>query len=483
MSSEHSHSNQAYNEDDSEIVAITGGLDNLPRMVATADITEDYILTRSESGMSNYSDLVDDILSEYKLDEEQENIGHEYNKLKIRSYAQETNKYKAIGSPVDNKLKDDSLNSRTHLFRGKNLNTTVIDQDTGAQRPRTKDEKQHYVTKRFTGQPVHSDGVSTIKDDADKRKVVKEKVAKYFRNILAGNENTKLFNSGVAYSAAVSALMDLVGTRGNPVTATSKLPWVACEYAVGQMGGASGGDRGIPSGYDKNRKPVNRILANNFIISMTIVEYLALRVANDLIDVNVDVAKGTDVNRVIEEVTFNSEIPGELVIGSLPMVLPRFDRKYDEMSQEKRDQYKRVFGLDKRKYEELHSGVKTTGVKIGEITNHLILHYGTLLRRIAVSSDRRNGYTDKFVVPYNTQYCGYVDDLTTPKGTKLDSRAARQNSKNKTDSLIAQDEPESPVRNLDAEFQSSTLEQAQQQQAIKSREEVKCDDNEVGMRK
>lgn len=444
-----------------------------------------YELKRTDSGMTAYTEMLDEILNDDLADGEID-VGKSYEKVvvkkpslekavaqaelesmksahkKLTKSEKKDRKAKYLKSKKDKTaqiktMKDgdeeaeydsDLEKRRTHFFRGKNLTSTLIDPETKKQRLRTREEVREYITKKFRGRPVYSDGVATIVDDAAKQEEVRKKVKEYFDDVISGNETTSLFNAGNRYSSAVRDLMKLTGLKGNPVVATSKFPWVAAEYSVGQMGGASGGGRGTalgddeserPVGYDKDKRPVNRVLANNFIISMSMKEYRQLRDDGDLIDVNLDVAKGIGPNQVIEEVTFNSKVNGDHVLGSLPMVLPRFDRDYDTMSEDKKKQYHKIFGLDKVTYEKLQKKFKDDNVTIGAITEHLIRHHGNLMRAIAVNLDRKAGHKGKFVVPYSESYQGYVDDMASPAGSRLASRSARTGSASKSGSYVEDD--------------------------------------------
>jgi hypothetical protein len=265
-------------------------------------------------------------------------------------------------------------------------------------------------------------------------KQYEKKAVEYLRDIKDGKTNTALFNAGEAYSSAVISLLKSTGVMGNSIVATSKLPEVAAEYMIGQMGGAAGDGRDIIFGYYKNGKPYNRCLGNGFAISLTLDDYHKLIDKDELIDVNIDVIKGVLPNKVIEEVTFAMDIAGEMTRVS-PMVLPRLDRDYGDMPLQKRLQYQRIFGLDDKNYntykrllDELHSPLPI-------ITEHMIRYYGLLIREIAISSDRQKGYTEKFSVPTNDTYKGYVEDLVSP--SKLAKRDARMDNTRKRLNFIS----------------------------------------------
>ena len=305
-------------------------------------------------------------------------------------------------SPVKNLLTDQYRRLRMHLFRGKCLNSKVLNAQ-GELEERNSESVKSTVTSSPAGLPLQSDALQGSPDS--KTPVVKEMTRKFLRDIKSGG-STSLFNAGKRYDKAVKDLMGLTGERGNTVVATSKFPYVASEYIAGNMGGAAGGGRAVPYGYRVDKKPVNRCLGNGYTISILLEDYQRLRDDNDLVDVNVDIGKGVKVNMMIEEVTFNTEIPERMMTGSLPMVLPRFDRKYDEMSADKKRQYKRVFNLDKKAYKHFQGKFRDKDTPIGEVVEHLILHHGDLLQNIAVAHDRREGYEGRFVVTQNPSYAG-----------------------------------------------------------------------------
>lgn len=237
--------------------------------------------------------------------------------------------------------------------------------------------------------------------------------------------------------------MRRTGLRGNPVVATTKFPWVACEYMVGQMGGAAGGDRDTVFGYQKNGKPVNRVMGNGFAISLPLADYRTLRDSNDLIDVNLDIiGRATECNRMIEEVTFASKIEGKHVKGSIPMVLPRLDRNWGNMSREKHSQYLRVFNLDKHAYEKFQKLLIQSEYPLGQLTEHLIQHHGNLLKELAIITDRRNGYKGKFVATQDSSETGgYHGDLTDLNngGKRLATRSARTGSSEKSSPYLTRE--------------------------------------------
>lgn len=163
-------------------------------------------------------------------------------------------------------------------------------------------------------------------------------------------------------------------------------------------------------------------------MSMPLNDYKSLRESHDLIDVNLDiVGDNMSFNKVIEEVTFVSNIPSHYVLGSIPLILPRFDRNWGDMSREKHLQYNRIFGLDKDKYLSFQKSLHGEEYAIGKVTDHLIQHHGTLLHDLAIHQDRRLGYRGKFLVPRNPHNAGYVEDLNQ-YGRKLAARPKRTNS-------------------------------------------------------
>ncbi len=309
---------------------------------------------------------------------------------------------------------------RIQLFRGKCLNSKPL-----GIKERTKKETKEYITKKYQGKRLYSDGGFTVKEVSATYERARAGTREYFRQIKAGEKNTALFNAGVAYNKAVGELMAATKLKGNPVVATSKLPEVASEYIAGHMGGAAGGGRDVAYGYKKDKKPYNRCLGNGFAISIVVEDYIKLREQNDLIDVNVDVGKGLTANKVIEEVSFAMEIPERMLRGSLPMVLPRFDRPYEEMSFLKRSQYKRVFGLDEKNYKILQGAFLEDKAPLGKIIEHLIVRHGFLLREITVKGDRKDGYVGTFIVTKNELFhSNYLGEVG--KAERLSTRIARK---------------------------------------------------------
>lgn len=472
---------------------VTGGVEGLAQAVASADDNEHYRLKRSDSNMSQYSDLVDEMLTdqmgtksmarqrEYdivdaiernplveKIDEELKQLRSENYSLRARSGAsaknnvitkEESKKQQKANDLKSSKLEAkkknlpeeqeidyaDIADKRSHLFRGKDMNTQTLDPSTGVRRDRTKKEVEEYVTRKYAGTPLYSDGVAPIKHDLDKVKTVEKITRGYIKGIKDGVEKKSLFGSGTSYSKATEHLMKITGLKGSPVVATSKFPWVGAEYMVGQMGGAAGGGRNTQFGYQKNGKPVNRVMGNGFVMSLSLADYKALRDSNDLIDVNSDiVGNTTEPNRMIEEVTFVSKIAGKHVKGSLPMVLPRLDRDWTDMAREKHAQYLRVFGIDKHKYKEFQDSLKIDNAyPLGQLTDHLIQHHGNLLRDIVITADRKDGYEGKFAAMSNpTQSegkakCGDLNDLNNG-GTNLAKRDARKGSSEKKSPYLAE---------------------------------------------
>lgn len=465
---------------------VTGGIEGLAKSVATADDNEHYQLKRSDSNMSQYSDLVDEMLSDQMGDKSLarqreydvvdaiernplvEEIDDKLKQLRSKNYSlrarssdraknnvitkEESKKQQEANNLKTSKLEakkktlpeeqeidyEDIADKRSHLFRGKDLNTQMIDPSSGVRRDRTKKEVEEYVTRKYAGVPLYSDGVAAIKHDLEKVKAVEITTRGYIKGIKDGVEKKSLFGSGTSYSKATEHLMKITGLKGSPVVATSKFPWVGAEYMVGQMGGAAGGGRNTEFGYQKNGKPVNRVMGNGFVMSLSLADYKALRDSNDLIDVNSDiVGNTTEPNRMIEEVTFVSKIAGKYVKGSLPMVLPRLDRQWADMDREKHAQYLRIFGLDKHKYKKFQDALKIDKeYPLGQLTDHLIQHHGNLLRDIVITVDRNEGYKGKFAVMRNpTQSegkakCGDLNDLNNG-GSNLANREARKGSSEK----------------------------------------------------
>lgn len=482
-----------------DLESLTTKMDRLPKAVATADEGEYYRLTRSDSDMSQYSDLVEEMLSdqiglkpefvvhkeEYKkmdviirnleiveidgkiekLKSDNKSLGQRASKrattnkitlaekksLQAANYEEKARLEAYRQCLPEEKERDytgEDAIKRMHLFRGKNLNNQILDLATGALRERTKKEKEEYVTRKYPGKIIYSDGTSTIRNDQDRVIEVEKKVRTYIRGVKAkngeeGKENKALFGSDTSYTAAVAYLMRITGLRGNPVVATTKFPWVACEYMAGQMGGAAGGDRDTAFGYQKDGKPVNRVMGNGFAISLSLADYRTLRDSNDLIDVNLDIiGRATECNRMIEEVTFASKIEGKHVKGSIPMVLPRLDRNWGSMSREKHIQYLRVFNLDKYTYEKFQKLLIQSEYPLGQLTEHLIQHHGNLLKDLAIITDRRSGYQGKFVATQSSSEKGaYHGDLTDLNngGKRLATRSARTGSSEKSSPYLTRE--------------------------------------------
>ncbi len=469
-----------------EIDEITERMDSIARKVANGDTYEYYKLQRSDSDMSQYSDLVDEMISdqidpaleiqksEYEIldaivpNKEVAIINLEMKELERdnRAIGQKTRNYtltKEEGEKLkaENHKKIEALyikrsvlpdeeeldyvekglaSRRMHFFRGKSMNTRIKDPITGASRVRTKQEKEEYVTKKYIGIPVYSDATYPIRNDNSRLEAAEKKVRKYVKNIKSGEIGKEIFGNDHSYTNAVGYLMSLTELNGCPLVATSKFSSVAGEYNVGQMGGSSGGGRDIAFGYQKNGKPVNRVLGNGFAISIPIADYKALRKNNDLIDATMD-APGelTTVNRKIEEVTFTSKIDGKFVKGSLPMILPRFDRDWDDdMTIEKHRQYKTVFNIDKNDYLKFQKLLETVEYPLGELTEHLIKHYGKLLRNIVINSDRREGYKESFVAISNSSQekgrkkCGDLYDINNDEISMAGRDARTDSSKKKS---------------------------------------------------
>lgn len=469
---------------------IDGDLDSVHQGIADIVPEDIYNLTRSDSGMSNYTDLLSEIMDDqigegvdFEGDRERNNdyelfdvktknpkideITTSINAAKkpIREEVKKTLEKKEDGTPKKNnrqchhtykqkyqtspeieklrkqlteergKIIEDPLSpaqqiQKMHLFRGKALNSKKLDRD-GNLVERDPKEIRNTITSKHKGNALKSDGLIANPEIEEN---IKNQTRKYLQEIKA-KESTAIFNSGKTYDSAVADLMSRTGAMGNTVVATSKFPWVAAEYEAGNMGGAAGGNRAVAYGYDKTKKPVNRVLGNGYAMSIKMQDYVSLRQGGDLVDVNVDMGKGTKVNQMIEEVTFNSEIPGEMVAGNLPMVLPRFDRDYDDMTEEKQRQYKRVFNLDKEKYNKYRGlfDEKNDGqnVPLGEIVEHLIMHHGFLLREIAIKSDRDDGYQGNFLVGKNELFHSSLIEDVFLTGENLAARAARKDNAKK----------------------------------------------------
>lgn len=454
-----------------------------------------YNLTRSDSDMTNYTDLLSEMMDDQigdidleedkkreddyeifsikvkspKVDqikeklssekkevrdvakkklEEKDSKSHKEWKTPQSKNARNTREYKKIyeSSPeiikleeklkkekdrvVESPLSEDQQDQRLHLFRGKALNSRKLDKD-GNSIERSSDEIKELITLKHKGISLKSDGII---NNPERERIIRAETRKYLTEIRnrvkSGEEGaTALFNAGSAYDSAVDDLMRRTGAKGNTVVATSKVPWVAAEYEAGNMGGAAGGDRAVAYGYDQEKKPVGRVLGNGYAISMLMKDYVKLRRDGDLIDVNVDMGKGVKVNQMIEEVTFNTEISGTMVAGSLPMVLPRFDRDYSAMTEEKKEQYKKVFNLGKKRYESYQKlfldSDEDDPVPLGKIVEHLIMHHGFLLRELAIQQDRSADYDEKFMIPRNELFqSGKIDDIRLT-GRDFASRTAR----------------------------------------------------------
>ena len=492
-------------ESNADVEEITAGMDSLAKKVAAGDADQYYKLKRSDSDMSQYSDLVDEMLQdqldpkftskqrEYDvmdvkiknpqivqidqnikvLESANKSLGQKARHNKItaaeKNQQQQANKQqktqltavkKTLPAEQERTYEGEDANKKMHIFRGKNLNNVILDPSTGQERVRTKKEKEDYVTRKYAGKPIYSDGTWPITNDQDRLRNSENVTRGYIRGIKDGTQNKSLFGAGTSYSKAVKHLMSITQLNGNPVVAATKFPWVAAEYMVGQMGGAAGGDRNTEFGYQEDGKPVNRVLGNGFAMSLSLSDYKGLRDGNDLIDVNLDIpGKGMECNRMIEEITFVSKIDGQFVKGSLPMVLPRLDRNWGDMSREKHAQYRRVFGFDKSHYEHFQTLLETDeSYPLGTLTEFLIQYHGNLLREIAINSDRKDGYQGKFVATQDSSqaggYHGDLDDLNH-YGKKLQSRDARTGSSGKSSSYMTRENsPSTPDKLEDRLFNS-----------------------------
>ena len=267
--------------------------------VATADDKEHYKLKRSESGISQYSDLVDEMLigqmgavslaiqREYdiidaiernpqieKIDEEIKQLRSNNCSLRARSSSraknnvitkeeskrqQDANEHKISGLETEKKALSeeqeidytDIADRRTQLFRSKDMKTEILDASTGLRRVRTKTEIEEHITRKYAGAPIYSDGVAPVRHSLDKTKDVETTTRGYIREIKDGVQKKSLFGSGTSYSKTTDHLMQITGLKGSPVVATSKFPWVGPEYMAGQMGDSAGGDRNTEFGYQK----------------------------------------------------------------------------------------------------------------------------------------------------------------------------------------------------------------------------------------
>lgn len=147
-----------------------------------------------------------------------------------------------------------------HLFRGKCLNSKIFDGATRKLRQRTKLEKINYITRKYHGESIHSDGTALIINDSERVNQAEKVTRRYIRNIKEGKQNKAIFGAEASYSNAVKILMSQTKLKGASLVSTSKLPWVASEYAAGLSGGAAGGDRKTEYGYFRDGKPFNRIM-------------------------------------------------------------------------------------------------------------------------------------------------------------------------------------------------------------------------------
>jgi hypothetical protein len=223
------------------------------------------------------------------------------------------------------------------------------------------------------------------------------------------------------------------------VVASSKIPDVASEYISGKMGGASGQGRSFGCGYFKNKKPKHRCLGNGYAISIELSDYKEMRENNMLIDVNVDVSRGLVVNKSVSEVTFAGEIPERLVKGSMPMVLPRFDRSWKDMSQEKKEQYKKIFNIDEKKYKTFQESFSEKTYPIGIILEHLINYHALLLNKIAIRSDREDGYDHKFIVAKHKNYFSSYLKVCFTKNKKTLGRVGKGKRKREAPGFVGEE--------------------------------------------
>lgn len=209
-----------------DLESLTTKMDKLPKSVATADEGEYYRLTRSDSDMSQYSDLVEEMLSdqiesgskfaihqkEYeiidviisnleiveidkkieKLKSDNKSLGQRASKrattnkitlaekelLKAANYKEEA-KLEALRELLPKEKErdydDEDAIKKMHLFRGKNLNNQILDLATGELRERTKEEKEEYVTRKYSGKIIYSDGTATIRNDKIESQKLKKK--------------------------------------------------------------------------------------------------------------------------------------------------------------------------------------------------------------------------------------------------------------------------------------------------------------------
>jgi hypothetical protein len=446
-----------------------------------------YILRRTSSNLSAYSDLIEDMTDD-QIDEELfRNNEPNYEIISIKSQTQtyrdaksnlkelrksarveqdkknprkkgekkteqqatkdynereklpKIKKAKKLVETEKDKIEEKSLSPYKtrlmHLFRGKCLNSKMLNTN-GKLVNRSKIEVYRSITKKYKNVELLSDGIKNEyyqNTPTEKRlKEIKIKTRKFLEKIKNKKETTSLFNAGEQYDSAVKKIMNITGAKGNTVVATSKFPWVAFEYIAGNMGGASGGDRKIGYGYKKNGKAINRCLGNSYAISLLVEDYKKLRDDNDLIDVNIDIEKGMKCNTIIEEVTFNGLIPKEMARGSLPMVLPRFDRDYTEMLKTKKaKQYEKIFNLDEKRYNYFKKKLSEDEFPIGELVEHLIDYYGKLLLKIVITADKRNDYNEKFIITKNDiSHSSCLNDNNN-NGKGLKKRETRQRNAKK----------------------------------------------------
>ncbi len=176
-----------------------------------------YTLTRGDSGMSQYSDLVDFILEDQvgiddkvneheryeatyikvpnpnrsiiteeikKLDSENRILGKRIRSKSKNSVSLEKDeRLQKENSNKRQKLKQERKNlpnnseidykkaglfGRLSLFRGENVNTKVFDLEKKESRERTKEEREEYATRKVAGKTLYADGTEPIKDDAKK---------------------------------------------------------------------------------------------------------------------------------------------------------------------------------------------------------------------------------------------------------------------------------------------------------------------------
>jgi len=80
---------------------------------------------------------------------------------------------------------------------------------------------------------------------------------------------------------------------------------------------------------------------------------------------------------------------------------------------------------------------------LGMLTEHLIRHHGSLMRKMAIKIDREGGYQDDFVITRNPQYYGEVEDINK-EGQKLRLREARTGSAGKKTAYLKLEEKKEP---------------------------------------